>query len=262
MEYRFSMFANIRVVLVNTSHPGNIGAVARAMKTMCLDQLYLVDPKLFPHADATARASGADDVLASARVCETLEEAIQDCSLVFGASSRSRRIAWPQLVPRACAQRIISEPDHSSIAIIFGREHSGLTNDELEFCHYLVNIPANEEYSSLNIAAAVQVIVYEIMLAKLADKANQTGSLSSERDNKKDEMSKSISESATAEDIEGLFQHMEQALIDMDFLDPDNPRQLMRRLRRLFNRTHLEKTEVNILRGIFTATQRSGQQSN
>jgi len=233
--------ANIRIVLIHPSHPGNIGAVARAMKNMGLHHLCLVNPRMFPHADATARASGADDVLAAAQVYTSLDEALHGCSLIFGASARLRTIAWPQLSPRECARLIVAEGAKAPLALLIGREHSGLTNEELERCNYLVNIPSNPDFSSLNIAAAVQVLAYEIYLAHL--------------DQTPVEQEQDPVDLATAEELELLFAHMHQALIDIEFLDPQNPRQLMRRLRRLFNRAHLEKMELNILRGIFAAAQ-------
>lgn len=231
--------SNVRVVLVHPSHPGNIGAVARAMKTMCLESLYLINPKMYPSAEATARASGADDVLARARVCDSLGAALEGCSLVFGASARTRTITWPELNPRECARLVHAESARSPVALLIGREHSGLTNAELERCHYLVHIPANPKYSSLNMAAAVQVLAYEVFLAAQEPRpARATGR-----------------ELATAEEMELLYAHLQQVLIDIEFLDPTNPRQLMRRLRRLFNSTQLDKTELNILRGILTAAQ-------
>src|SRR3990172_2048734 len=233
--------AGVGGVLVQPSHPGNIGAVARAMKNMCLQSLYLVDPKVFPSSEATARASGADDILAQARVCETLEDALLGCSMIFGASARLRTIPWPQLSPRECAALVVEESAKAPVALVIGREHSGLTNEELERCNYLVHIPSNPEFSSLNIGAAVQVLAYEILLASLTQQPAPVTS---------------PSELATADELEVLYTHMQQALTDIEFLDPANPRQLMRRLRRLFNRAHLDKIELNILRGILTAAQR------
>lgn len=240
----------IHVVLVNTSHPGNIGAVARAMKNMGLSKLTLVEPGSFPHADATSRASGADDILARAEVVTTLDDAIADCQLVVGASARSRTISWPTLNPRETAEAIMTTAADSEVAIVMGRENSGLTNAELEKCNYLVHIPANPEYSSLNIAAATQVLVYELRMAALAEsmekqKAEAVSDWSSDKP------------FATAEEMEGLFNHYQQALTQLDFLDPDNPRQLMRRLRRLYGRTRLDRVEVNILRGILTSAQKA-----
>lgn len=233
--------SNIRVVLMNTSHPGNIGAVARAMKTMCLESLYLVNPQTYPSAEATARASGADDILASAQVCTSLTQALLGCSLVFGASARARTISWPTLDPRACAAEVIAASAVSTVALVMGREHSGLTNEELERCHYLVNIPSNPGFSSLNIAAAVQILAYEILLASLA---------------KSNSVTATVRELARSDEMEQLYTHLEQALIANEFLDPVNPRQLMRRLRRFFNRAQPDRIELNIWRGILTAVQR------
>jgi len=237
------MKGNIRIVLVNTSHPGNIGAAARAMKNMGLSQLVLVEPMLFPNADATARASGADDILQRAKVCDSLAEAIEGCKLVFATSARMRSLPWPLVEPREMAQQVITAAEQAPVAIVFGREHSGLTNVELEACNALVHIPCNEAFSSLNIAAAVQVLCYEVNLA--------TGAATALPDDDSD--------IATSDEIERFHQHLEKTLIELDFLDPDKPRLLMRRLKRLYNRARLEQTEVNILRGILTATQKFGR---
>ena len=233
-------FENVRVVMVETTHPGNIGAAARAMKNMFLSRLYLVNPKVFPHAEATARASGADDVLARAKVCGSLEEAVAGCALVFGASARLRRIDWPTLDARACGEKAAAAArSGEEVALVFGRESAGLTNGEMDRCNYLVHIPSNPQYSSLNIAAAVQVFSYEVAMGLGATVPAQAQD-----------------ERASAEEVNGFYRHLEQALVDIRFLDPDNPRQLMRRLKRLFNRAELDKTEVQILRGILTAAQK------
>ena len=232
--------SNIRVVLVNTSHPGNIGAAARAMKNMCLGRLYLVEPQGFPSAEATSRASGADDVLAKAIVCQSLEEALAGCRFVVGTSARSRRISWPLLAPRECASRLIAEGQKGEVALVFGREHSGLSNDELEKCHALVHIPTNPDYSSLNLAAAVQVLAYELMMAEPEEDAH------AEEEQR---------EVVAADEMESFFQHLEQTLVELQFLDKNHPRLLMRRLHRLFNRARPDKTEMNILRGILSAAQ-------
>jgi len=237
--------SRIRVVLVNTSHPGNIGAVARAMKNMGLSRLVLVAPNDYPSAEATARASGADDVLATARVVETLEEAIADCALVVGASARTRTIPWPVLEPRACAARMVETAVCQEVALVMGRERIGLTNTELERCQYHVHIPANPGYSSLNLAAATQVLVYELRMASLQRAGKTEPDLHSDHP------------PVTAAELDGLYEHLEQTLIELDFLDPDNPRQLMRRLRRLYNRVGLDQMELNILRGILTAAQKA-----
>jgi tRNA/rRNA methyltransferase/tRNA (cytidine32/uridine32-2'-O)-methyltransferase len=234
------LLARIRIVLVETSHPGNIGAVARAMKNMSLATLYLVAPKIFPSADATARASGADDILAAAVVCENLSDAIADCQLVIGASARSRTIAWPQLNPHECAQLINTEAQYNQVAIVFGRENSGLKNRELDVCQYLLTIPCNSAYSSLNLAAAVQVVCYELFIAAQQQSQPQI------------ELGASL---ATAEQMASFYQHLKQALVDIDFMHPDKSKSVMRRLRRIYNRVHLDTNELNILRGILTMSQ-------
>jgi tRNA (cytidine32/uridine32-2'-O)-methyltransferase len=233
------MLSNVRIVLIGTTHPGNIGAVARAMKNMCLERLCLVRPKEYPSAEATTRASGADDVLANARVCETLDEALQGCRLVVGASARLRSVQWPQLVPRECAERLLEESAQGEVAILFGRESSGLSNEELDRCHYLVHIPANADYSSLNLSQAVQVLAYELHTESLAGK-NHT----SER-----------TDSASAEMMEGFFRHLEQTMEEIGFSDPRQSDKLQRRLRRLFLRARPDVDELNILRGLLSAAQ-------
>ncbi len=238
------MLSNIRIVLVNTSHPGNIGAVARAMKNMCLGELALVNPIRFPDAEATARASGADDVLANATVCDSLGEAITGCHLVFGVSARARSLTWPQLTPRECASVALREGARAPVALVFGRENSGLTNVELERCNYLVSIPSNPAYSSLNVAAAVQVLAYELLLASGAYLPVAS--------------SESIRR-VTADEMEGFYRHLEQTLLRIGFLASGNPRLVMRRLRRLFNRAHLDENELNILRGVFKAVQKRAE---
>lgn len=234
------MKSNIRIVLVNTTHPGNIGAAARAMKTMGLERLYLVQPQGFPCAEATARASGADDLLANAVVCQSLEQALAGCRFAVGASARSRRISWPVENPRQCAGRLLRESEQGEVALVFGREHSGLSNEELEKCHYLVHIPSNPDFSSLNLAAAVQVLSYELMMAETGE-AVRSG--------------EEARELVPAEEMESFFDHLQQTLVELEFLDAHQPRKLMRRLRRLFNRARLDKTEVNILRGVLAAAQ-------
>jgi len=234
------MFENVRIVLVNTSHPGNIGSVARAMKTMGLYKLYLVSPKLFPHDKANELASGALDVLGQAIVVETLEEAIADCHVVVGTSTRSRTIPWPLLTPRTCAEQIMAQPKEVNAAIVFGREQTGLTNEELHRCHFHVSIPSNPDYSSLNIAAAVQVLTYELRVASMAHPEISTWDY----------------ELANNEALEGLYEHLERVLVQLEFLNPKAPRQLMTRLKRLFNRTQLDVMEMNILRGILGAVEK------
>lgn len=242
-------FDNVRVVLVGTTHPGNIGASARAMKNMGLERLLLVDPALYPHADATARASGADDVLAKAQVVKSLDAALTGCALIGGTSARRRNLTWPELDSRQFAVRAAELSEHSKVALVFGRERSGLTNEELERCHFLVQIPTNPNYSSLNLAAAVQVLTYELRMA--------AGVAASERHPGRE------LPPALAEEMTRFYTHLEQVLIEVGFLDPNNPRHLMRRLRRLFNRVQPDQIEVNILRGILTAVQkRKGRVGN
>lgn len=229
---------SIRIVLVGTSHPGNIGASARAMKNMGLCDLVLVQPKYFPHDDATARASGAEDLLESARVVETLDAAIADCCYVAGASARSRTIGWPSMLPRDCAARLVAESAQGPAAVVFGPEKSGLSNDDLDRCHTLLTIPTDPGFSSLNLAMAVQVMSYELRLAQmnpLLDNAAQETPL------------------ATGDELENFYAHLEEVLTSSGFLDPDNPRHLMRRLRRLFARALPDQNEINILRGILAA---------
>ncbi|NNG11712.1 MAG: tRNA (cytosine(32)/uridine(32)-2'-O)-methyltransferase TrmJ [Halobacteria archaeon] len=236
------MLSNIRVILLNTSHPGNIGAAARAMKTMGLEDLRLVNPKQFPHAEATARASGADDLLARAGVYTRLEEALQGCRLVIGASARARSIPCPILDPRECARQVRTESEHGPVAVLFGCERSGLSNAEMDRCHALVRIPASDAYSSLNLAAAVQVICYELFAAHVTSEAPE-GDADADHG------------PVGADEMERFYEHLERTMVELGFLDPANPRQLMRRLRRLFNRARPDENEMNILRGILTAAQ-------
>ena len=237
---RQSTMKQPRIVLINTSHPGNIGATARAMKNMGLATLCLVEPKQYPSAEATARASGADDLLASAQCVATLDEAIAECALVIGASARSRTLPIPILNPHSCAELVHQQPEVERVAILFGRERSGLTNEELDRCHHLVQIPTDPDYPSLNIAAAVQVIAYELRIA--ADSVEQP-----------DERAIDY---ASMTQMEQFYTHLEHTLVELEFLDPENPRQLIRRLRRLFNRSRPDQNEINILRGILTAANR------
>ncbi|MGK2914024.1 MAG: tRNA (cytosine(32)/uridine(32)-2'-O)-methyltransferase TrmJ [Porticoccaceae bacterium] len=239
-------YRSIRVILVNTRHPGNIGGAARAIKNMGLERLYLVAPLEFPADRASWRAASAVDVLDNAVVVATLDEALAGCSLVVGTSARERSIPWPLLDPRQCGERVWRESAAHEVALVFGREDRGLTNDELHKCHYHVHIPASETYSSLNLAAAVQILAYEIRMAALAaaqveDSARQSWDVAP----------------AKVEDMELYFEHLEQALVELDFHDRDNPRQTMARLRRLFHRIRPDKMELAILRGVLTAIQNS-----
>lgn len=234
---------NIRIVLVHTTHPGNIGAVARAMKNMGLSELYLVTPKEYPSERAEWRASNAQDVLSQATVVSTIDEALVGCGLVIGTSARDRRIPWPLFNPRECGQRAVAEAATHPVAILFGREDRGLTNEELQKCHYHVHIPANDEYSSLNMAMAVQVICYEIRMAALAASGQLRESLGWDLP------------PARAEEMELFFQHLEQVMVEVGFHERENPRQTLTRLRRMFNRIRMDKMELNILRGLLTAIQ-------
>ena len=232
---------SIRIVLVGTTHPGNIGAVARAMKNMGLSDLVLVEPRYFPHPEATARASGADDLLENARVVERLADAIDDCVFVAGASARSRSINWPCLNAREAAARALEESTAGRVAaLVFGPEKSGLSNEDLDLCNALLSIPTNPEFSSLNLAMAVQVVSYEI------------------RSQQGDEIPEPESDvpPASSGSLEHFYKELEVLLLDIGFLDPDNPRHLMRRLRRLYARAEPDQNEINILNGILSSIAR------
>ena len=249
------MYTNVRIIMMNTSHPGNIGAVARAMKNMGLTDLWLVSPKSFPDIVAERRASGAKDILANATVVDTFDDAISTCVSVIGASARGRKIPWPVMNPRDCAEKVreiaVSSSDNKTVAIVFGQEDRGLSNDELQRCNYHVHIPTNPDYSSLNVAMALQVVAYELRMdyllySGLGDISETTSTLSS-KDNGWDE------DAATINEVEGLIQHLEEVMTNVDFFDPENPRQLIPRLRRLYQRSSMDKIEVNIVRGFLTA---------
>lgn len=231
--------------MVGTTHPGNIGACARAMKNMGLSDLALVTPKIYPSEEATARAAGADDILAQAKVYDCLNDAIGDCHRVIGASARLRTIDWPQLNPKQCAELAWSDIKTHKTAILFGQERIGLTNEQLERCQYLMYIPCNEKFSSLNVAAAVQIVAYELFQA-------QSLSLPGKE-----------VDWATAAENESFHEHLRQTLFDVGFLREDrNPPSLLRKLRRIFNRCGLEKTEIHMLRGILTSVQKQVQQKS
>jgi tRNA (cytidine32/uridine32-2'-O)-methyltransferase len=237
-------FSNIRIVLVNTTHPGNIGGAARAMKNMGLERLYLVAPKEYPSDKAVWRSAGATDVLDKVVVVETLDEAIAGCSLVVGTSARERRIPWPLLDPRQCGESVWAEAGSHEVALVFGREDRGLTNEELHKCTYHVHIPANPDYSSLNLATAVQVICYEVRMAYLQSVEGNTLP-----------QHQWDMPPAEAQALDSYYQHLEQTLVELGFLDPTNPKQTMTRLRRLYNRVRMDQMELNILRGVLTAMQ-------
>ena len=235
--------------MVATTHPGNIGGVARAMKNMGLTDLGLVDPKIFPSEEASARAAGADDILRNAQVFATLDEALADRQRIIGASARLRTIAWPQLTPKECAEKISASPSVKT-AILFGRERTGLSNEELERCHYLLHIPCNPEFKSLNVAAAVQVVAYELFQAAYLLEQVPVDA-------------ESDSVLANGEEMESFHGHLLQALYDIGFLHQrKSSPTLIRRLRRIFNRCGLEKTDIHILRGILSAAQKKNRQNN
>jgi tRNA (cytidine32/uridine32-2'-O)-methyltransferase len=234
-------FDNIRIVLMQTSHPGNIGAAARAMKTMGLTQLVLVKPDCFPDGKATALAAGADDLLATATVVDDLSTAIKGCRLVIGTSARPREIQLPGLNARECGEKTAAAAHQAPVAILFGREEAGLTSADLRRCHYHVMIPGNPEYSVLNLAAAVQIISYEIRMHLARDVQFPERP----QDNY-----------AKAEDVERFYQHMERVLLKTGFLKASKPKLLMPRLKRLFQRIYLEEKEVRMLRGILTSIER------
>jgi tRNA/rRNA methyltransferase len=234
-----SLFSRLRFVLVGTSHPGNIGAAARAMKTMGFSQLVLVNPRFADateHQEALAFASGAQDVLSAARVVGSIEEALDGCNFAAALTARLREFSPPVTAPRALATQLAADGGLNA-ALVFGNERYGLPNEIVEKCNMLINIPANPDYSSLNLAQAVQVLAYECRLAGVGD-ALPASAIGFQ------------GEAAGVAQIDGMYAHFEQALIAIDFLDPDNPKKLMPRLKRLFSRTQLETEEVNILRGI------------
>lgn len=250
----------IRIVMINTSDSGNIGAAARAMKTMGVSDLCLVAPAEFPTAKATARATGAADLLYKATVVDTLDEAIGDCQMVIGTSARMRTIPWPLMTPREVTELVKNEPAGADIAIVFGREDAGLTNEELRRCHYHVSIPGNEAFSVLNVASAVQVICYEMRLAALEletaeDKPDATRPVMSMQFADWDEPI------VSAEDMERFMKHFEETLLDIRFFDPSNPKQLMTRARRLFMRTRMDRLEMNLMRGVLSTMQKRIKES-
>ena len=238
VEVRLS---RIRIVLINTTHPGNIGAAARAMKVMGLSSLHLVTPKIYPNAEATAMASGADDVLQTAVVHDSLDSALDGCALVLGTSARMRSLPMPMLDARRAAGQALQESAKREVAVLFGRERYGLTNEEMQRCQFLVNIPSNPAYSSLNLAQAVQIIGYELRVAAQGFSDISVPPIDWEP--------------VDDRQMEGLFEHLEQTLLDIRFLNPKQPKRLMMRLRRLFNRARPDQNEINILRGILKASQ-------
>ena len=238
------MTALVRIVLIDPSHPGNIGSVARAMKNMAITDLVLVRPRSFPHAESNALAAGADDILANARVVSTVSEAVADCGFVAGTTSRPRSYYWEFTTPRDAAGRIVRLPEENRAALLFGSEKYGLGTDDLQYCNVLVRIPANPEYCSLNLAMAVQLVTYEIFMAREQPQSEVQLELPL----------------AAAGDVEHFYDHLHQVMDEIDF--EDRTGHLMERLRRLFNRAQLDRNELNILRGILSAVQgRRGQSS-
>jgi TrmH family RNA methyltransferase len=247
----------IRIVLVETSHPGNIGAVARALRNMELEQLVLVRPKLFPHPEASARASSAEDLLAGARVEQDLAQALAGCGLVLATTSRERDQYFRVIDVRAGARRAVAEAAHSPVAIMFGSERAGLTNEELRYAHALLRIPANPSYASLNIAMAVQIVAYEILRARLELEQDGQAAAPAGAETRSAPL-------ATPTELDRLYQHLATVLEEIDFRDrTQSGGHLMKRIRRLLQRAEPDANEVNILRGILTAVQqrrrRAGQ---
>ncbi|EPC4929907.1 TPA: tRNA (cytosine(32)/uridine(32)-2'-O)-methyltransferase TrmJ [Vibrio cholerae] len=238
------MLERVKVVLVGTTHSGNIGSAARAMKVMGLSQMVLVDPQCQVDAQAIALAAGASEIALNAQIYPTLEAAVADCGLVVGTSARSRTLEWPMLEPRECGEKLISEANQHSVAMVFGRERTGLTNDELQLCHYHVCVPANPEYSSLNLAMAVQLLSYEVRMAYLAlQQSSQSSTLQEEY--------------PRHQELERFYAHLEQVIMQTEFISAQQPGQVMNKLRRMFTRTRPEAQEINILRGILTSVQKS-----
>lgn len=235
-----SEIGDIRIVMCETSHPGNIGAAARAMKNMGLSQMILVSPKQYPNAVATERAAGADDILQKAKVVSSLEEAIADCELIIGTSARPREIQWPVLTAKQCAEKVCEFPKKEKVAIIFGTERSGLTNEALAMCHYHLIIPANPNYESLNLSQAIQIISYEIFQYFNERCERITSEPAKAR-------------LANLEEVNGVFEHLIQVMQEVGFIEPKPTRILMMRLKRMILRAKLEIEEVHILRGIFKA---------
>ncbi|BDU17435.1 RNA methyltransferase [Lysobacter auxotrophicus] len=243
----------LRIVLVGTQHPGNMGSAARAMKTMGLARLVLVAPEKRPNEESYALAAGADDVLGDAVICQTLAEAVADCRMVLGCTARSRRVQLEELMPREAAARAVAQAGAGAeVALVFGRERTGLTNDELQLCHASVHIPANPDYSSLNLAAAVQVLSYELRLA-LLDAASGEGNADADAAAAQEDPRELPASHA---ELEGFFAQLADTLDAIDFHKGRAPESAMRKLRRLYLRAGLDVREVRILRGILADAQR------
>lgn len=251
--------SHVRIVMVNTTLPANIGSALRAMKTMGLSKLVLVKPKTYPHPDIDALAAGAQDLIEQIEIVETLEEAIQDCHLVFGTSARSRTIPWPLLDVRPAAELSLNAvaKEQQEIAVVFGREDRGLTNEELALANYHLTIPVNPDYGVLNVAQAIQVVCYEMRMAALGlpVKTNDVDDSKQQMPVTKDQSMQWDEPLVVHQKMEEFYPHLEKMLVDIEFLDPDNPRLLPLRLRRLFGRIQLDKMEYHLLRGIFSRVQ-------
>jgi tRNA/rRNA methyltransferase len=235
----------IRIVLSHTSHPGNIGAAARAMKTMGLSRLMMVNPKRYPDNEAIARAAGAEDILVNATVCDNLDQALAGTVLAVAISARHRNLGPAPMQARTAAPEILAQTVSGEVALLFGNETAGLSNDEVQRCQRTVFIPANPDYTSLNLGSAVQLLSYELRLAAF--------------DGRPPVVTKAVpfaSPPATNDDIERFYTHLERIMVVTDFLDPQQPKRLLPKLRRLFSRTELERDEINILRGILDAVER------
>lgn len=233
---------NIRIVMVGTTHPGNIGAAARAMHNMCIDQLTLVAPRCAIGEIAYARASGANSVLDNRVTCDDLATAIADCACVFASSARRRSLPWPELDPEALSAKIWAMGENDRVALVFGREHSGLTNEEIQLCNFMVGIPTNPQFSSLNLASAIQVLCYEIYRYQ-AEPPSFTPP-------------DAVDQPVSSGELERYFEHLQQTLETTGFLDPERPGLIMQRLRRLYLRSELTHNEINILRGMLSAIEK------
>jgi len=234
---------NVRIIMVGTTHPGNIGAAARAMHNMGISRLSLVKPECPIGEIAYARASGANIILDERETFENLPSALSDCHQVFATSARKRSLAWPEIDPREMARQLFLQNDDYQVALVFGREHSGLNNDELQMCNQMVSIPTNPHFSSLNIASAIQVLCYEIYRQQFTASEPAPPSQSDLP--------------ASNAEVEGYFEHLQQSLEQSGFINREQPGLIMQRLRRLYLRSNLTRNEVNILRGIITSTQKT-----
>lgn len=250
------MLDNIRIVLVNTSHTGNIGSAARAMKTMGLKDLYLVDPVDQPDGKASALAAGATDVLGNATIVPNLADAIKDCGLVVGTSARSRTLSWPMLDSRECGAKLINEAAQYPVALVFGRESSGLTNEELQQCHFHVCIDANPEYSSLNLAAAVQTLCYEIRMHYL-EVNKHPKAIAAAKQAAETKPSDDLHDYPLSNELENFYQHFQDTFLKAGFIRPKHPGVIMSKVRRMFNRARLESQELAILRGMLSSVDKT-----